>query len=506
MSGRTHILVLEDSPVQCRLYEKILGAGGYDVTTIEEPAKLVEGLDDVRFPDAILLDIVLPGMDGVTVLEILEKDRRWCTVPVILMTSSPTKDRVLAAQRLPVPPEGFLVKPIDPDGMLALVGNVLGAKDPVFLMRARQRRRLSLSLGVMSDLEKLEKALKESYDSTGDLQKRIAWARRERQSLLTVDTSAVGREVGLAVRRKVEELDAATAHWRAELDATEVSRRDILRQRMDIMTKQKEIRDLERQIQDLTVLVRRNGSAGGAGGVREALAQAASAAVGGAGSARPATPGARPSPPKSAGPRPYGSMQTIYFTPAGASAGRAEARSGAAAELTPSARPEGDLSEQEEPGQPTASVPVPSAAAGSAPVASTAAGSAPVASTAAGSAPEASASAASASAGPAPAVSTPAAAATSASASSATPTRESPSSRWDRGPADPPIGSAPPPPSSKPPDLASPETRADADAADQARSQDLIARFRAYETGGAPGVRPGAGDDEKEKGSRNAAA
>jgi two-component system alkaline phosphatase synthesis response regulator PhoP len=156
MSDPKRILVLEDDPIQRGVFERILRTGPFQVKTIHDPVELVAKLDVVPVPDAILLDILLPGMDGVTVMQHLESNARWCVVPVIMTTASPTRDRVIAANQLPVPPEALLVKPVDPQAMIQLLQAVIAGHEPLYLMRSLQRQRRSLRLSLRTSLSELE--------------------------------------------------------------------------------------------------------------------------------------------------------------------------------------------------------------------------------------------------------------------------------------------------------------------------------------------------------------
>jgi len=253
------ILVLEDNPVQSALYEKILKAGGHEVVSINDPVDLVEHLDRVPLPDAILLDIVMPGMDGVSVMQVLERDARWAAVPVLLMTSSPTKDRVIAANQLPVPPEGFLAKPVDPQSMLQQLRAVIAGQEPNYLLRQLQRRRLSLHLGLRAVVETLGGAIRENRDAQAMHEKLLADARREIQSLQTVRSKLKDAppETLDALQEQIRKLEESCLGHRANAQKAEEQHKGIILQRQEILYKQKAIRDVERRIEALNQVLRR---------------------------------------------------------------------------------------------------------------------------------------------------------------------------------------------------------------------------------------------------------
>ncbi len=248
------ILVLEDNPVQAKLYETILRAGHYEVSVFERPMDLMAQLDQLELPAAILLDIQLPEVDGVTVLQTLEDDSRWCLVPVILMTAFPTRDRVEAAQKLPVPPEGLLIKPCDPNGMLQLISAILNFQDAVYLLRSLQRRRLSLRLELRLDVESTREGLVASQKSDSHTERKLAQIRREAQSFRKMEGHLLydmPAETRLALRGKIKALDQAASQCTQRLREAAARRKSLVKRRQDILTKQKAVRDLEHKIQSL---------------------------------------------------------------------------------------------------------------------------------------------------------------------------------------------------------------------------------------------------------------
>jgi len=256
------VLVLEDNPVQNALYEKILRAGGFEVRSITDPLKLINDLGSLTPPDAIMLDVVMPGMDGVTVMQRLEEDPEWCCVPVLMVTASPTKDRVVAANQLPVPPEGFMAKPVNPKALLQLVRAIIAGQEPQYLLRQLQRKRLSLQLGFRSVLEELGGAVVENRASQATHLKLLVDTRREIQSLQSLLSQLKDGppETLLALQRQIQHLEQTCEVHRANVQRAEEQHKQMIRRRQDVLHKQKASRDIERRIEALThVLKRKHG-------------------------------------------------------------------------------------------------------------------------------------------------------------------------------------------------------------------------------------------------------
>ena len=80
------ILIVEDDPLMCRMYQKIFSFEGYQVETAADGE---EGLEKARIttPTLILLDIMMPKMNGLQVLEKLKADPTTNKIPVIMLTN-----------------------------------------------------------------------------------------------------------------------------------------------------------------------------------------------------------------------------------------------------------------------------------------------------------------------------------------------------------------------------------------------------------------------------------
>jgi len=117
-SGRRLVLVIDDDPYVHDMLRRTLPRETYDmaVATAGEP-----GLARARElkPDAILLDIVLPGLDGWSVLAEIRKDPDLAAVPVLIMTILDQADRARSSTAT-----DFFSKPIDRERLLEALGRI----------------------------------------------------------------------------------------------------------------------------------------------------------------------------------------------------------------------------------------------------------------------------------------------------------------------------------------------------------------------------------------------
>ena len=117
------ILVVDDNPQNAKLARVLLAGEGYDVRTAgdaEEALRLLEEFD----PRVILMDIQMPGMDGLELTARLKRDPRRAGTTIIALTAYAMKgdrERALAAGC-----DDYISKPIDADALLALVARHAG--------------------------------------------------------------------------------------------------------------------------------------------------------------------------------------------------------------------------------------------------------------------------------------------------------------------------------------------------------------------------------------------
>lgn len=124
MSAR-RILVVEDNDMNMQLVEYLLEEGGFDIVKAASGEEALSITRDATAPplDLILMDIHLPGMDGLSVVRAMKADDRTKTVPILALTAHAMrgdKDRFLEAGC-----DGYISKPIDVKTFLSAIGQYL---------------------------------------------------------------------------------------------------------------------------------------------------------------------------------------------------------------------------------------------------------------------------------------------------------------------------------------------------------------------------------------------
>lgn len=113
--GPKRVLIVEDDADSRYVYGVILEDNGFQVTTARSGD---EGLRLARetHPQAILMDVSIPGMDGWTVTQRLKSDPDTAAIPVIIITAHAFPEDVGRAERVGC--ESFLTKPCEPRRVL----------------------------------------------------------------------------------------------------------------------------------------------------------------------------------------------------------------------------------------------------------------------------------------------------------------------------------------------------------------------------------------------------
>ena len=123
IAGR--VLVVDDQPSNLRVISALLERHGYAVTTAEHGADALAALEG-QLPDLLLLDMLMPGMDGFDLLREIRARAAWSSLPVVFLTVAQDRDLLLRA--FDAGAVDYVTKPFMPEELLARVQAHIGLK------------------------------------------------------------------------------------------------------------------------------------------------------------------------------------------------------------------------------------------------------------------------------------------------------------------------------------------------------------------------------------------
>lgn len=116
------ILIIDDLVLVRTLTSDILTEKGYDVVTASNGRDGIEAVYEEK-PDLVLLDIVMPGIDGFEVCRILRKDESNNLMPIIMLTAQSNEEDKLLGLELGA--DDYIIKPFNPRELISRVSNTL---------------------------------------------------------------------------------------------------------------------------------------------------------------------------------------------------------------------------------------------------------------------------------------------------------------------------------------------------------------------------------------------
>ena len=125
VTGRKTILVVEDEEDILELVEYNLGKNGFAVTTVTTGEEALKSIRS-RLPDLVLLDLMLPGIDGLEVCKILKTDPGTQAIPVVMLTAKGEESDIVTGLELGA--DDYITKPFSPKVLIARVRTVLRRK------------------------------------------------------------------------------------------------------------------------------------------------------------------------------------------------------------------------------------------------------------------------------------------------------------------------------------------------------------------------------------------
>ena len=116
------ILVADDEPALLRLLEFVLGRRGYVIQGVTNGNAAIEVLK-TESPDLVILDVMMPGLDGYEVLTFIRETPRLEGLPVVILTARAQLDDI--QRGLTLGADAYLAKPFDPEELFSVVESLV---------------------------------------------------------------------------------------------------------------------------------------------------------------------------------------------------------------------------------------------------------------------------------------------------------------------------------------------------------------------------------------------
>jgi len=89
---KKRILLIEDEPLQIDIYEKVIKEAGFKIESLQQGKDALKGLEEIKTqkkekPDLILLDLILPDINGIVILEKAKSDPELKEIPFFILTN-----------------------------------------------------------------------------------------------------------------------------------------------------------------------------------------------------------------------------------------------------------------------------------------------------------------------------------------------------------------------------------------------------------------------------------
>jgi DNA-binding response OmpR family regulator len=140
VSAKVRVLVVDDEPFNLEIIREYLDAPGFELTMAHDGIEAWALLEDVeREFDLLVLDRMMPRLDGMEVLRRVQRTPRLRGLPVIMQTAAATPDQV--REGLEAGARYYLTKPYEPDALLAIIKSALD--------EARRTREIQLQVDDM---------------------------------------------------------------------------------------------------------------------------------------------------------------------------------------------------------------------------------------------------------------------------------------------------------------------------------------------------------------------
>lgn len=119
------LLLVEDDPPVSRMLAQVLGLEGYEVTVVTEGSRALEAVRSRTF-DAVVLDLMLPDLDGLSVMRGIRDDAATSRLPVVMLTAMADDESIWAGWRAGC--DYYMTKPFDPRELVSILQRILAAR------------------------------------------------------------------------------------------------------------------------------------------------------------------------------------------------------------------------------------------------------------------------------------------------------------------------------------------------------------------------------------------
>jgi len=192
METGSKILVVDDEPQNRLLLKLFCEKWGYRVLEASDGSEALE-LTRAEVPDVVIMDVMMPGMDGFSATREIKKDPRTAFIPVIIVTALDAREDRLRG--IEAGADDFLTKPIDMEELKLRLKNTLKIKAYHDLLREYNRqlerevlkRTEELKRSYLDTLYRLAKAAEYKDPETGNHIKRISYYSKELALALGMD-------------------------------------------------------------------------------------------------------------------------------------------------------------------------------------------------------------------------------------------------------------------------------------------------------------------------------
>ncbi len=112
------VLIVDDDQISADVSAGVLRAAGMTVAVVNEPRLVLDALS-AAMPDLVLMDVEMPGVDGIRLTEAIRQTRRFVSMPIVFLSGTSDENRQFTARRLGG--DDFLIKPVKPLRLIEIV-------------------------------------------------------------------------------------------------------------------------------------------------------------------------------------------------------------------------------------------------------------------------------------------------------------------------------------------------------------------------------------------------